>query len=204
MGLKGELGDGFPQLKPAFIWTIDWDAYHQLGPTTHPKNHLGYVKWGGTVKSVPGNGLPPLEAKFVDAGSWVQHEVVQPSGETWLKYEGFGLMRVVEPPNAAANPAVAEMETGLIRVKLNVVGNLSSMLQPTLEKNIPELIKGVPKVNKPGHMVATYSFETGDPRYKYLEHAVYVGQVSMRVVPAESSQEGQSIVGEVKLCYLAA
>lgn len=62
------------------------------GPTTHPKNQLSYVKLHGTVRSVHDSGLPPLEAEFVDSGAWVQEEIL-PSGGSWVRPEGFALLR---------------------------------------------------------------------------------------------------------------
>jgi len=124
MGIKGEQGGGFPQPKPAFVITCDWDAAHVLGPTTHPKNNLSYVKLRGTVKTVRDSGLPPLEAEFVDAGAWVQEEVL-PSGQPWIKPEGCALLRVVEPLNASVDPLLPIPRQGL-----SVLNGLGSDLCP--------------------------------------------------------------------------
>lgn len=48
------------------------------------------------------------------------------------------------------------------------------------------------------------SIQTGDQRYKYLEHAVYVGNARMKVVPAEERPEGHRVIYEMKISYLAA
>lgn len=102
------------------------------GPTTHPKNHLDYLKVQGTVRTAPGGSFPPFEADIVDAGTWVQQEHL-PSGQVWMRTEATALLRcyyctsthlfkshaniyfrrVVEPTNTSADPAVAETETGV-------------------------------------------------------------------------------------------
>ena len=46
--------------------------------------------------------------------------------------------------------------------------------------------------------------QTGDPRYKYLEHAVYVGRGRMVAAPAGDAQEGRGASYEIKISYLAA
>ena len=61
------------------------------GPTTHPKN-LSYVKMYGTIKSVHGSGLPPLEGDIIDGGAWIQQEYL-PSGETVAKADISNLIR---------------------------------------------------------------------------------------------------------------
>jgi len=203
MGIKGELGGGFPQLEPAFIITMDWDPAHMLGPTTQPKNHLSYIKLHGTVKSVHDSSFPPFAADFVDAGAWIQQEVL-PSGETWFRSDVSTLLRVVEPPNTSADPAVAETETGLIRLKWSGVGTLPGILTSALEKDIPELNRAISREGKLGGFAITYSFQTGDQCYKYLEHAVYVGKSRIVVAPAEGAQEVRKPVYEMKVSYLAA
>jgi len=205
MGLKGELGDGFPQLKPAFNITFDWDAAHILGPTTYPKNRLSYVKVHGTVKSVPDSSLPPFAADFVDGGVWLQEEVL-PSGEPWVKTEGFALLKVIEPQlpqHTLADLTLAETETGLIRLKWNAIATLPETMEPAITKDVSELIRVMPREDNPGAAIV-YSFETGDQRYKYLEHAVYVGKSRMVAVPPENTHDGRTMFFEVKVSYLAA
>ena len=46
--------------------------------------------------------------------------------------------------------------------------------------------------------------QTGDQRYKYLEHAVYVGKTILVHVPPEDTQEEHNIVMDLKISYLAA
>jgi len=146
------------------------------------------------------SGLPPFAADFVDGGIWAQQEVL-PSGETWVKIEGSALLRVTDPPNPSADPTVAETETGLLRLKWNAIGSPVGTMKPALEKNIPELLRVIPREDEPGSLALTYTFQTGDPRYKYLEHAVYVGKSRAVVVQAE---EGPKVLGEIKVSYLAA
>ena len=87
------------------------------------------MKLYGTIKPVHGSGLPPFEAEIVDLGAWVQLDYL-PSGETWIRADMSGLLRcyslvrfagqtdihiyrVIDPPAASADPAVAETETGV-------------------------------------------------------------------------------------------
>jgi len=200
MGIKGELGGGFPQPKPAFSMTVEWDVAHSLGPTTHPKNHLSYLKIRGTVKSAHDSNFPPFEAEFVDGGAWVQEELLH-SGQPWIKPEGFALLRVVEPPNTLTDP---ETETGLVRLTWSGVGSLPNTLKPAFEKDLPQLIRAMPTEDEPGATVNTYKFQTGDQRYKYLEHAVYIGNSRIMIVPAEDRQDGHKAIYDMKVCYLAA
>lgn len=46
--------------------------------------------------------------------------------------------------------------------------------------------------------------QTGDPRYKYLEHAVYVGRGRMVTPPAGDAQGGRGASYEIKMSCLAA
>jgi len=201
MGIKGEQGDGFPQLKPALIMTFDCDAGSSLGPTTHPENHLHYMKFRGTVESVR-DGHPPFTAEVVDAGTWLQQEAL-PSGESWIKSDSYALLRVIDPPNTSADPAVAEVETGLIRFKATGVSIAAPILKPALNKDTPELLRLVPAGQR-AESVTTYTFQTGDPRYKYLEHAVYAAIGGALVLPAEDEPEGRKVVYQSKVGYLAA
>jgi len=87
-------------------------------------------------------------------------------------------------------------------MKWNGMGHLPETLVPGLEKNIPALTSAMSKEEEPGSVAATCSFETGDQRYKYLEHAVYVGKQRMVVVPTEAG--GSTVMYEVKISCVAA
>ena len=89
---------------------IDWDPEHAhalgiepnelstdpsltiLGPTTHPKNQLRYVKFHGSIETVQGSDLPPFEADIIDGGAWIQESHL-PSGEVWINVEHSALLR---------------------------------------------------------------------------------------------------------------
>jgi len=200
MGIKGEeVEGGFPQAKPAFTITLDWGAPHGLGPTTYPKNNLSYVKVQGSIKTAQGSDLPSFEADFVDAGSWVQQEHL-PSGEVWMKAESFALLRVVESSSdASVDP---ETETGMIRLKWNTIGNLPR-LKAALEKD-SDFVQGFRKDPRSRGTVDSFSFETGDHRYKFLEHAVYIGKSRLVVAPPDGPQGKPRMTGEYHISYVAA
>jgi len=195
MGIKGEVGDGFPQSKPAFTLLVDWEPedIHTLGPTTHPKNKLSYAKFRGTIKTAQGSDLPPFEADIVDSGAWAQEDNL-PSGEAWVKTELFALLRVTEPSGSSVDP---EMETGLIRMKWNCLG-IVPRLQALLKKDHETAMEG------PRGLLGSLSFTTGDPRYKFLEHAVYVGICRFVITPPENAGERPQFHGEYKISYVAA
>jgi len=202
MGIKGEGEGGFPQPKPAFILTVDWDAAHRLGPTTHPKNLLSYVKVYGTMKSIKESGLPPFDAEIVDCGAWVQQEYLS-SGETVARSELSTLIRVINPPAASADPAIAETETGLIRLKWSVIANIFGTLQPVLDRDVTGFIRETQKKPSPGGTVSTLSFQTGDHRYKFLEHAVYVGKGNV-TLSTESVEGEPKMISVYYISYLMA
>jgi len=202
MGIKGETEGGFPQTKPAFVFTYYWDGNHKLGPTTHPKNNLDYVKAEGTVRTVPGGSLPPFEAIIVDSGTWVQQDHL-PSGEVVMRSEATALLRVVEPPNASVDPAVAEMETGYIRMKWNSVAKIGGFLSPCIAMDIEEITRRLQR-DPPPSAVGTFSFQTGDHRYKFLEHAVYIGKCGLVASQADGVPEGRKLALQYKVNSLPA
>ena len=71
-------------------------VWHWLNPIscsmTDHKNHLTYIKFQGSIKSVQGSGLPHLEGVVVDGEAWGQ-EVHLPSGEAWVKGGTTALFR---------------------------------------------------------------------------------------------------------------
>jgi len=201
MGLKGAVESGFPEPKPAFTLTLDWDAPHALGGTTHPKNQLSYVKLQGSIKTVNGSGLPPFEANIVDSGSWVQQDY-QPGGEAWMTAESFALLKVVEQAGASVDP---ETETGLIRMKWRSIGNFPRLKAALARDNeFEETIRKDPQGASPRGTVDTFSFETGDHRYKALEHAVYIGKCRLVVSPPQSGGGKPRVLGEYHISYVAA
>jgi len=203
MGIKGEVEGGFPQPKPAFTALIDWDPkdFHALGPTTHPKNQLSHINFqGGLFKTVQGSGLPYFEAVVVDGVGWTQEEHLL-SGEAWVKGEATALLRVIEPSGSSGDPT----ETGLIRMKWASRGILPR-LQDYFKKDrdLEAKIVENPQMPLPQGALGSISFTTGDPRYKFLEHAVYVGRYRFMATPPEGSAEKPRIYGEYKISYVAA
>ena len=71
-------------------------VWHWLNPIscsmTDHKNHLTYIKFQGSIKSVQGSGLPHFKGVVVDGEAWGQ-EVHLPSGEAWIKGEVTTLFR---------------------------------------------------------------------------------------------------------------
>jgi len=199
MGIKGAVEGGFPETKPAFALELHWGPTHNLGPTTHPKNNLAYGKFAGSIRTAPGSSLPPFEAEIVDSGAWAQQDHL-PSGETWLRTDTTALLRVVEPSNASVDPVVAETETGYIRMKWSSVVQFSRFLESCLAGDGAEITRKLQREPNP-HLVATFSFHTGDPRYKFLEHAVYVGKGRLGANPTEDVRQGSA---EYKISSLAA
>jgi len=199
MGIKGAVEGGFPETKPAFVLAFHWEASHNLGPTTHPKNNLAYAKFEGSIRTAPDSSLPPFEAEVVDGSVWAQLDHL-PSGETWVKTDATALLRVVEPPNASVDPAVAETETGYIRLKWNSVGQLAGLLEPCFAGDGPEIARKLQREPNPP-LLGSFSFHTGDPRYKFLEHAVYVGKSRLVDNPTEGVRQASA---EYRISYLAA
>jgi len=199
MGLKGEIGDGFPQPKPAFIVHAEWDHALRLGPTT-PKNQLTYLKVHGSIKTVQGSDLPPFEAEIVDGGGWTQEDH-SPSGEPWARADLCALLRVTEPSGGSVDP---EMETGLIRMNWTCLG-----VEPSVQDLMKKTREWEEAMTKEPQKLAqaalgSISFTTGDPRYKFLEHAVYVGKCKVVLVPPENVGERPHVYGEYKISYVAA
>jgi len=192
----------FPQLQPALILTCDWDTDHSLfGSIKAPGNHISFVKLSGTVTTAQGSDLPSFKAEMTDGGVWIRQEYIS-ADEIWFKTEIFSLLKITDGPPHSSDPSVAVLETGLIKTKWQGVGRVPPSLPSQIETfgDIPELVKIVKKSTTPGSLtVSTCSFETSDPRYKFLEHAAFVGQSHLITVPADNMPGGHKLVTQVRV-----
>jgi len=199
----GQDDSSFPQVQPALILNCDWDTDKSLfGPLKEPGNHLSFVKPRGTVTTVQGSDLPSFMAEIKEGGLWLRQEYIS-ADEIWFKTELNGLLKVTDGPPHSSDPSVAVLETGHIRLKWQGLGRIPPSFPPQTFGDIPELVKAVRKSTAPSNLtVTTYSFETSDPRYKFLEHAVFVGQSHLETVPADNIRGGHKVVVKMRISCL--
>jgi len=125
--------------------------------------------------------------------------------DIWFKSDIYALLKVTDGPPHSPDPSVAALETGHVRLKWQGVGRIPSSITPQIATlgDVPGLVKIVGRSTAPRSLsVSTCSFETSDPRYKYLEHAVFVGQSRLMTMPADNLPGGHKIASEIRVSCL--
>ncbi|KAL8776107.1 MAG: hypothetical protein Q9203_002632 [Teloschistes exilis] len=149
---------GFPSLKPSLVMKVNVGEANPIGEVSNGSNLLHIAANSGTIKSIPGSGLD-LDFQIVFGGDWLYFDADK--GRARLNVRGVAKDTEGVP--------VSFMYTGTIL--MNEGASKVFSYSPEA-KTIPF-----------GASTTIHTFESGHPKYKFLENKSWVGNGRFVVHP---------------------
>lgn len=162
---------GFASLKPSLVMKVNVGDASPIGEVSNGSNHYHFATNSGTIKSIPGSGLD-LDFQIVFGGDWLYFDADKGRARVNLR----GVAKDAEGvPVSFTYTGIALMNEG--------TGKIFSYSPEA--KTIPF-----------GSSTTIHTFESGHPKYKFLENKSWAGNGRFVVHP-EGMLKGLNVESRV-------